>query len=198
MLDLISNESRLTPGCAIVMRMTDQPEASRGFGIEDLDLSKIAEALTPRLNGFISSENIYLHEGTRKEPKFTVVAIFQHQLAIDAVLAIETDYDPGIAFAGYQIEGAATRFNHPLGASRLYNDVASRLWVDQLAGDYPIGKVDFDQPWKITWPFHATQEVRPGTLKELIDFSQPLIGSNDLWMNTAFAEEKAILLKDYE
>lgn len=180
------------------MRMTGQPDMSRGFGIEDLDLSKIEEALTPRLNGFISSENLYSHEGTRKEPKFTVVAIFRHELAIDTVLAIETDYDPGIAFAGYQVVGARTRFHLDLSTSDLYHAVAAKLWVDQLAGDYPVGKVDFDNPCKITWPFHDDHEVHLGTLGELIEYSQPLIGSDDLWLNVAFVEGKAALLKDDE
>lgn len=160
-----------------------------GIGIGDLDLAKIAEYLAPRLASFTASDNRYLHQGEWKEPTFTVVALLRDEVAIDAVLAVETACDPGLAFAGYEVVGTNMRFRHDLSEFVLYNGVASRLWGDQLAGDYPIGRVDFAHPEKITWPHLADEEVYLRTLDELFDYSQTRKASDDVWLNTRFLEK---------
>lgn len=169
--------------------MNSGQRESEGIGVGDLDLAKIAEYLTPRLASFTASDNRYMYQGEWKEPTFTVVALIRHTLAIDAVLAVETAYEPGLAFGGYEVVGTSMRYRHDLNEFVLYNAVASHLWADQLAGDYPIGKVDFTNPEKITWPNLADEEVYLRTLDELLDYSQTRIGSDDLWLNTRFIEK---------
>lgn len=162
--------------------------ASEGIGIAELDLSKIEEYLTPRLNSFTASDNRYFHEGTWKELQFTVVAIVRHELAIDAVLAVEADCEAGVAFAGYEVVGASMRYRHDLSEFILYNAVASHLWGDQLAGDYPIGKIDFTNPSVITWPTLEKHEVYLHTLEELLEYSQQANNSDDFWLNADFID----------
>ena len=168
--------------------MAGDPKESEGIGIAKLDLSKIEEYLTPRLNSFTASDNRYFHEGTWKEPKFTVVAIVRHEIAIDAVLAVETDCEAGLALAGYEVVGASMRYRHDRSEFILYNAVASNLWADQLAGDYPIGKIDFTDPCKITWPTFKKHEVYLHTLEELLEYNQQCKGSDDFWLNADFIE----------
>ena len=168
--------------------MAGDPKAPEGIGIAELDLSKIEEYLTPRLDSFTASDNRYFHEGTRKEPKFTVVAIARHELAIDIVIAVEVDFEAGLAFAGYEVVGAGMRYRDDLSEFVLYNAVASHLWADQLAGDYPIGQIDFTTPDKITWPTHEEHEIYLHTLEELLEYSQGRLGSDDFWLNSDFIE----------
>ena len=166
--------------------MTNRPTTPSDLGIEDLDLAKIEKALTPRLDSFTASENHYPHEGKWKEPKFTVVALIRHSLAIDTVLAIETDCEQGLAFMGYEIVGAQARFRRDVSTETLYHGIASVLWADQLAGDYPIGKADFTNPEAITWPTHTDDEVYLHTVEELRDYVQARPGSDDVWVNDEF------------
>lgn len=166
--------------------MTDQPITPSDFGIEALNLALIAECLAPRLDSFTASENRYQHEGMWKEPKFTVVALIRHKLAIDTVLAIETEREQGLAFLGYEVMGALTRFRSDLDTDTLHHGVASLLWADQLAGDYPIGKADFTHPENVTWPTHTEDEVYMQTVRELLDYIQARTGSDDVWLNDDF------------
>ena len=166
--------------------MTDQPITPSDFGIEALNLALIAECLAPRLDSFTASENHYRHEGMWKEPKFTVVALIRHKLAIDTVLAIETEREQGLAFLGYEIMGAMSRIRGDLDTETLYHGVASGLWADQLAGDYPIGKADFANPEIISWPTHTEDEVYVQTVRELLDYIQARPGSDDVWLNDDF------------
>ena len=168
--------------------MAGDPKAPEGIGIAELDLSKIEEYLTPRLDSFTASDNRYFHEGAWKEPKFTVVAIARHELAIDIVIAVEVDFEAGLAFAGYEVVGVGMRYGENLSEFVLYNAVASHLWADQLAGDYPIGQIDFTAPDKITWPTHYEHEIYLHTLEELREFSQGRLGSDDFWLNSDFIE----------
>ena len=175
--------------------MTGKHSASDGIGIAELDLSKIEEYLAPRLDSFTASDNRYVHEGTWKEPKFTVVAIARHEQAIDIVIAVEVDFEAGLAFAGYEVVGAGMRYRDGLSEFVLYNAVASHLWADQLAGDYPIGQIDFTTPDKITWPTHYEHEIYLHTVEELLEFSQGRLGSgdcrlgsDDFWLNSDFIE----------
>lgn len=166
--------------------MTDQPTTPPDFGIEKLNLALIAEYLSPRLDSFTASENLYRHEGSWKEPKFTVVALIRHKLAIDTVLAIETECEQGLAFVGYEIMGAMSRLRGDLDTEPLYHGVASCLWADQLAGDYPIGKADFANPETISWPTHTADEVYVNTVEELLDYVQAQSDSDDVWLNDEF------------
>ncbi|WP_408930609.1 hypothetical protein ACKFR8_03850 [Corynebacterium axilliensis] len=166
--------------------MTNRPTTPSDLGIEDLDLAKIEKALTPRLDSFTASENHYPHEGKWKEPKFTVVALIRHSLAIDTVLAIEIECEKGLAFIGYEIVGADTRFRRGISTEILYHGIASVLWADQLAGDYPIGKADFTNPEAITWPTHTDDEVYLHTVDELLDYVQTRLGSDEVWVNDEF------------
>ena len=168
--------------------MTDQPITPPDFGIEALNLALIAESLTPRLDSFTASENHYRHEGSWKEPKFTVVALIRNKLAIDAVLAIETECEQGLAFVGYEIMGAMSRLRGDLDTETLYHGVASFLWADQLAGDYPIGKADFANPETISWPTHTDDEVYIHTVRELLDYVQAHADSDDVWLNDEFVK----------
>ena len=166
--------------------MTGQPTTPPDFGIEALNLALIAEYLTPRLDSFTASENLYPHEGSWKEPKFTIVALIRHKLAIDTVLAIETEQEQGLAFVGYEVMGALTRLRGDLDTETLYHGVASRLWADQLAGDYPIGKADFANPETISWPTLPDDEVYIPTVEELLDYAQAHSDSDDVWLNDEF------------
>lgn len=166
--------------------MTDQPTTPPDFGIEKLNLALIAEYLSPRLDSFTVSENLYRHEGSWKEPKFTVVALIRHKLAIDTVLAIETECEQGLAFVGYEIMGAMSRLRGDLDTETLYHGVASCLWADQLAGDYPIGKADFANPETISWPTLPDDEVYIHTVRELLDYAQAHSDSDDVWLDDEF------------
>lgn len=152
---------------------------SAGISTAELELSKIAEALSPRLNGFISSENRY---GDRQEPRFTVVAVLRNDIGIDTVLAVETE--TGISFLGYHVIGAVTRLRGPLD-SDTYHAVASLVWADQMAGDYPIGKADFSTPGTITWVFPEDRYALPRTWEQL----RSLEGT-DIWFDEAFASRQ--------
>ena len=166
--------------------MTGQPTTPPDVGIEALNLALIAEYLTPRLDSFTASENLYPHEGSWKEPKFTIVALIRHKLAIDAVLAIETEQEQGLAFVGYEVMGALARLRGDLDTETLYHGVASCLWADQLAGDYPIGKADFANFETISRPTHTEDEVYVQTVRELLDYVQARPGSDDVWLNDDF------------
>ncbi|MDK6812912.1 hypothetical protein QP363_02725 [Corynebacterium sp. UMB6689] len=86
---------------------------------------------------------------------------------------------------GYEVMGALTRFRGDLDET-LYHGVASHLWADQLAGDYPIGKADFANPETISWPTHTDDEVYIHTVEELLDYAQAHSGSDDVWLDDEF------------
>ena len=73
-----------------------------------------------------------------------------------------------------------------LDTETLYHGVASRLWADQLAGDYPIGKADFANPETISWPTHTDDEVYIHTVEELLDYAQSHSDSDDVWLDDEF------------
>ena len=154
------------------------------IGIEQIDLDKLASALSISLNKWIAPENSIAYEGTKEATTFTPLFIIKVPSHLEIALAISIESQNQVAIAGY-----AAGYPRYRRSPDIHEIIADSISFDTLAGDYPILKVDLSTLGKITWIGDSDYaEVRTESVSEFLNFYRELNTQSrqKIWLNEHF------------
>lgn len=154
------------------------------IGIEEIDLDKLASALSISLNKWIAPENSIARKEAKEAPTFTPLFIIKVPSHLEIACAISIESQNQIAIAGYAAGYPRYRWS-----PEIHENIADSISFDTMAGDYPILKVDFSTLGKITWIGEGDYtEMRTESVSEFLDFYRELNTQSrqKIWLNEDF------------
>lgn len=152
--------------------------------IEQIDLSRLAAALSASLNKWIAPETSINHAGVNEKPAVTPLFIVQVPSHLEIALAFSVESQNQVAVAGYAAGYARYRWSPDI-----YETIADSISFDTLAGDYPIFKVDFSTLGRITWMSEGEySEMRANAVDEFLNYYNDLNTQSrqKIWLNRDF------------
>lgn len=156
--------------------------------IEQVDLDRLATALSVSLNKWIAPENSIENNGVTEKPTFTPLFIAQVASHLEIALGLSVESQKKVAVAGYVCGYPRYRWSPDI-----YENIADSISFDTLAGDYPIFKVDFSTLGKITWIGESAHaEMRAQSVDELLHFYNDLNTQSrqKVWLNNDFVSSR--------
>lgn len=157
--------------------------------IEQVDLDKLATALSVSLNKWIAPENSVENSGVIEQPTFTPLFIIQVPSHFEIALALSVKSQKQVAVAGY-----ASGYPRYRWLPDIYEIIADSVSFDTLAGDHPMLKVDFSTPGRITWIGGSEYaEIRAESVNEFLNFYNDLNAQSrqKIWINKDFISSKS-------
>jgi len=152
--------------------------------IEQVDLDRLATALSVSLNTWIAPENSIKHEVANEKTTLTPLFIMQVASHLEIALGLSIESQKKVAVAGYACGYPRYRWSPDI-----YENIADSISFDTLAGDYPIYKVDFSTLGKITWIGESAHtETRAKSIDEFLHFYNDLNTQSrqKVWLNNHF------------
>lgn len=156
--------------------------------IEQVDLDRLASALSMSLGTWIAPENSIKHEGANEKTTLTPLFIMQVASHLEIALGLSVESQKKVAVAGYVCGYPRYRWSPDI-----YENIADSISFDTLAGDYPIFKVDFSTLGKITWIGESAHaEMRAQSVDELLHFYNDLNTQSrqKVWLNNDFVSSQ--------
>ena len=159
--------------------------------IEKIDFDQLLPELTRILDRWVATENLFRHDGITETPTFTPISIVKTPEWLELVLAISTKSTGRIGLVGYPVGYAPY---HPCPTT--YGELATDIWVDTIAGDAPITKVDFSTPGSITWALEGMDSVRANSVEDALLLYRQLSehAPERIWFNREFISSNYKLL----